>query len=146
MSLIELLVALLITAVLAVLAWPRLEAHLHKARRSEAQAALADVLNAQARYRSTHKRYARSLAELGLGIDPLHHYQLRLLALPRSGEADADEDPFRQGFVALAVPLKSSTQIHDLACAELRLSLKGRELTHSAFDKAGNPSASCWPQ
>ncbi len=146
LSLIELMIALCITGVLAAIAWPRFEAQLQKARRSEAHAALGEVLTAQSRFRSTHKHYAGSLAELGMGIDPLQHYQLRLLDLPKSAEDGADEEPFRQGFIALAVPQKGSTQAHDQACAELRLSLKGRELSRSALDKTGAPSSVCWPR
>lgn len=145
-SLIELMVALLITAILTALAWPRFEAQVQKARRSEAQTALTEVLAAQSRYRSTHRRYAGSLAELGLGVTPLQHYQLHLLDLPRDDEGGHSEPPFHDGFVALAVPRKDSPQVHDQACAELRLSLKGREITHSALDKAGGPSLVCWPQ
>lgn len=146
LSLIELMMALTITGVLAALAWPRFEAQLQKARRSEAHAALGEVLTAQFRFRSTHKRYAGSLAELGLGIDPLHHYQLHLLDVPKSGEDGADDEPFRDGFIALAVPRKESAQAHDQACAELRLSMKGRELSRSALDKTGEPSDVCWPR
>ncbi len=146
LSLIEIMTALSIIAVLAALAWPQFQAQLQKARRSEAQTALTAVLAAQSRYRSTHKHYAGSLAELGLGHDPLQHYQLRLLDLPKSAEDGAGDEPFRQGFIALAVPRVGSAQAHDQACAELRLSLRGRELTHSAQDKTGAPSTVCWPR
>ncbi|MGM9515167.1 type IV pilin protein [Roseateles sp. DB2] len=148
LSLLELMIALLITATLATLTWPRFETFLHKARRSEAQTALAEVLTAQSRYRSTHRRYAGSLAELGLAASPLMHYQLRLLDLPKStdGDDDADAEPFSKGFVALAVPLRTSTQARDQACAELRLTLQGRQLTHSASDSGGSPNPQCWPQ
>ena len=145
LSLIEILVALCITATLAALAWPRFEGVLHRARRSEAQTALAEVLNAQSRYRSTHPRYAGSLAELGLAASPLEHYQLRLLDLPKSGSAP-ESAPFQHGFVALASPLRTSPQLHDLPCAELRLTLEGRQVTHSASDAAGRPSPPCWPR
>jgi len=145
LTLIELLIALCITATLAAIAWPRFEGILHRARRSEAQTALSEVANAQSRYRSSHRRYAGSLAELGLGTSPLQHYQLRLLDLPKA-EGDTEADAFSHGFVALATPLPTSPQAHDRLCAELRLTLEGRQLTHSAKDAAGGPSAPCWPQ
>lgn len=116
---------------------------MHRARRSEAQTALSELLNAQSRYRSSHRRYAGSLAELGLAASPLQHYQLRLLDLP---PADTDAEPFSRGFVALATPLPASPQAHDRACAVLRLTLDGRQLTHSASDATGSPSSPCWPQ
>ncbi|HLO96793.1 MAG TPA: type IV pilin protein [Burkholderiaceae bacterium] len=163
-SLIELMITLLITATLAAIAWPRFEEFLRKARRSEAQTALAEVLNAQSRYRSTHRHYAGSLADLGLAASPLQHYQLRLLDLPRTAETepgtgpgtepDTDPDPdtephadpFSHGFVALASPLRTSPQARDRACAELRLTLRGRQVTQSAVDAAGSSSPQCWPQ
>lgn len=158
LSLIELLIALFITATLATLSWPRFETLLHKARRSEAHSALADVLHAQSRYRSTHRRYAGSLAELGLGVSPLQHYRLRLLELPKTAGSDGGTDsgtdsgtdaalePFSNGFIALASPLRTSTQARDRACAELRITLRGRQVSHSASDEAGSPSTQCWPQ
>lgn len=118
---------------------------MHRARRSEAQTALSELLNAQSRYRSSHRRYAGSLAELGLAASPLQHYQLRLLDLPPA-DTDADAEPFSRGFVALATPLPGSPQAHDRACAVLRLTLDGRQLTHSASDATGSPSTPCWPQ
>ena len=158
LSLIEILIVLLITAALATLSWPRFETLLHKARRSEAHSALAEILHAQSRYRSTHRRYAGSLAELGMGVSPLQHYQLRLLDLPKTmdpggdsgagpdSDPDTDPAPFSKGFIAVASPLKTSTQTRDRVCAELRLTLRGRQVSHSATDDTGSPSPQCWPQ
>lgn len=145
LSLVELLVALCITATLAALAWPHFQGAMHRARRSEAQTALSELLNAQSRYRSSHRRYAGSLAELGFGTSSLQHYQLRLLDLPKAAD-DAEAEPFSKGFVALATPLHTSPQAHDRTCAVLSLTLEGRQLTHNASDATGSPSAPCWPQ
>ncbi len=145
LSLVELLVALCITATLAALAWPHFQGAMHRARRSEAQTALSELLNAQSRYRSSHRRYAGTLAELGFGTSSLQHYQLRLLDLPKAAD-DAETEPFSKGFVALATPLHTSPQAHDRTCAVLSLTLEGRQLTHNASDATGSPSAPCWPQ
>jgi len=148
LSLVELLVALCITATLAALAWPHFQGAMHRARRSEAQTALSELLNAQSRYRSSHRRYAGTLAELGFGTSSLQHYQLRLLDLPKAADDadDAETEPFSKGFVALATPLHTSPQAHDRTCAVLSLTLEGRQLTHNASDATGSPSAPCWPQ
>lgn len=152
LTLIEMLIVLLITAVLCGIAWPRFESQLHRARRSEAHSALAAVLNAQARYRSTHRHYASSLSELGWRDPSLRHYQLRLerLASPSgggdSGGSPDPEEPFLTGFVSVASPLPASPQIRDTPCAELRLTLEGRQVTQSGIDASGVASTGCWPQ
>lgn len=144
-ALIELLIALLISALLCVLAWPRLEALLHQARRSEAHTALTGLLHAQTRYRSSHRHYARSLAELGMAGASLRHYQVQLLGLPPPDAGSAVGDPFQLGFVAVATPLPGSTQMRDAPCAELRLTLDGRQVSQTAADRAGNAADACWP-
>lgn len=151
LTLIEMLVALLITATLCGIAWPQFETQLHRARRSEAQSALASLLNAQARYRSTHRRYASSLAELGWRDPSLRHYQLRVegLASPADGgdaggPTDPDE-PFKTGFVGVAWPMPASPQTRDTPCAQMRLTLEGRQVTHASTDASGAASAGCWP-
>ncbi len=145
-TLIELLLVLMISLVLCLLAWPRFEAQLHKARRSEAQAALTSLLHAQARYRSNHRRYARSLAELSATAPSLRHYELGLQGLPASDAGGADDDAFRQGFVATATPRAGSTQVRDALCAELRLTLDGQQVRQTAIDRAGSATDACWPQ
>lgn len=145
-TLIELLIVMLISLMLCLLAWPRFEAQLHKARRSEAQTALTSLLHAQARYRSNHRHYARSLAELNTVAPSLRHYELRLRGLPASDAGGADDDPFRQGFVATATPLLGSTQSRDAPCAELRLTLDGQQVFQTATDRAGSATDACWPQ
>lgn len=144
-TLIELLIALLISAVLCVLAWPRLEVQLHQARRSEAHTALTGLLHAQTRYRSSHHHYARSLAELGLAGASLRHYQVHLVGLPLPDAGSAVSDPFALGFVGVATPLPGSTQMRDTSCAELRLTLDGRQVSQTATDRAGNAADACWP-
>lgn len=152
LTLIELLIVLLITAVLCGIAWPHFETQLQRARRSEAQSALGSLLNAQARYRSTHRRYASSLTELGWRDSSLRHYQLRVEGLTSparggdaGGPADPDE-PFMTGFVGIAWPLTASPQVRDTSCAQLRLTLEGRQVTHAAIDASGVASTGCWPQ
>ncbi len=145
-TLIELLIVLLISLVLCVLAWPRFEAQVFKARRSEAQTALASLLHAQARYRSNHRRYAYSLAELGMAAPPLRHYEIRLRGLSTSDAGGAADDPFQQGFIAVATPLPGSPQMRDAPCAELRVMLDGQQLSQTAIDRAGSTSDTCWPK
>lgn len=144
-TLIELLLALLISALLCAIAWPRFEMLVRKARRSEAQAALTSLLQAQARYRSTHRHYASHVSDLG-NAPPLQHYELDLQALPKPSDGPPPEDPFQFGFVAVATPRLSSPQQHDSPCAELRLTLDGQQLTHTAINSTGAASGECWPQ
>jgi type IV pilus assembly protein PilE len=93
-SLLELLIALAIVAILASITVPSYRGLVAKARRGDAIAALLAVQLAQERWRTSHAAYAASLADLGLltAASPQRHYRLHILA------ADG------QDFVAVAEP------------------------------------------
>jgi type IV pilus assembly protein PilE len=84
-SLLELLIALAIVAILATITVPSFSGLLDKSRRSDAMSALLLVQLAQERWRSRNTNYAQSLEELGWAspISSEGYYQLRV------SEADA---------------------------------------------------------
>jgi type IV pilus assembly protein PilE len=94
-SLIELLIALAIVAILAAITVPSFSGLVAKSRRSDAMAALLDVQLAQERWRALNFRYAPTLARLGWASpdSPDGYYQLRINSV--------DDD----GFVATARPV-----------------------------------------
>jgi type IV pilus assembly protein PilE len=94
-SLIELLTALAIVAILATVTVPSFSGLVARSRRSDAVSALLQVQLAQARWRAEHLSYATDLATLGhpSAESPDGHYRLRV------SQADA------AGFVVIAVPV-----------------------------------------
>jgi len=79
-SLLELLIALAIVAILATITVPSFSGLLAKSRRSDAMSALLLVQLAQERWRSRNTSYAQSLEELGWAspISSEGYYQLRV--------------------------------------------------------------------
>jgi type IV pilus assembly protein PilE len=129
-TLIELLTAMAILAVLMALAWPAYTDSLRKARRVDAVTALQQVQLLQERYHAEHHRYAESLVELGYPDDeadsPQAYYRLRLVT------------PAAAGYLAIAEPRAGTDQIHD-ACGSFAVDASG-----PVADTPADPA--CWPR
>ena len=136
-TLVELLITLAVTSILAAVAYPSYRDHVLRARRGEAFNALSAVAQAQDRWRAAHPRYADSLADLGLAAvsSPGGHYQIEL---------QTDESDSHAHFIAIARP--TGAQEADTRCAVLRLGLQGAQQLRTASDSQGNDSSQhCWP-
>ena len=132
-TLAELLISLALMSVLAAVALPTYQQQQRQARRGDGQAALLQLQMDQARWRSTHERYANSVSELGWaqGLSPQGHYQITV--------TDATAD----GYTAQATGLGS--QAADRECASLRLRWQGgATAVFSAGDYPDSDPASCW--
>ncbi|MEP7296930.1 MAG: type IV pilin protein [Burkholderiales bacterium] len=134
-TLIEMLTAMAIAAVLSGVALPSFEGQLQKARRADVLAALVLIQGAQERLRSRSTRYGE-LAEIGAaGVTRAGHYTLQMTAF------DAD------GYVLLATA--TGTQARDVACRFMRASAVGMNLVYAsgsdisvANDRLANRQ--CW--
>ncbi|VAW75073.1 hypothetical protein MNBD_GAMMA13-1032 [hydrothermal vent metagenome] len=124
-SLLELLTALAIVAILATITVPSFSGLLDKSRRSDAMSALWQVQLAQARWRSNNARYAPSLAALGWAsaLSPEGYYQLRI---SEAGAAD---------YIILAQP--QAAQQND-SCGVFAMDANGPDYSE------GYASAVCW--
>lgn len=132
-TLTELLVVLAILGILAALAIPNYLQQQRQTRRSDARAALQQLLLEQARYRSTHDQFATQLTDLGQSSDrsAMGHYRLRIV------QADA------QGHVLEASPV--GTQAADTACSPMRLQWQqAATVVHSSGTSADSDAARCW--
>ena len=124
-SLMELLVAVSIVAILASVVLPNFRDALQRGRRVDAITALLDVQIAQERWRANHTSYA-SLDALGLsGTSADGHYQLNL------------DEPTAGSFFATAVPVADGPQ-HDDECGSYALDQRGPVLTIEYADDT------CW--
>jgi len=93
-SLLELLIALSIVAILASITVPSFSGYVARARRHDARSALLQLQLAQLRWRATHRDYADSLGTLGRADDhsPDGYYVLRILR-GNSGDFLAQAEP-----------------------------------------------------
>lgn len=124
-TVMELMVAVAIVAILAALAFPGFQDALTRARRGDAIASLLAVQLAQETWRANHPAYA-DLDELGWDTASLDgHYALRLV------EATA------AGFVVTATPNAAGPQRDD-ACGTYAIDERGPRFA------SGYADAACW--
>jgi type IV pilus assembly protein PilE len=140
-TLVELLVALAIVALLTAVAWPGYGAIMHRAHRNDARLALLRIQQLQERHYATHLRYA---AVLGPTADAqtlaaatrssAGHYALSL-------EASADG----QQFIAVASAVEDGRQSADQVCMLLSVDETGqrRSADGSGRWRSDDPER-CW--
>jgi type IV pilus assembly protein PilE len=134
-TLVESMVAVGIAAVLASIAYPSLEGHVLRARRTDAMVALMQAQLAQERYRSNNNSYG-NLAETGVrATSAAGYYTVQVT----SNSAD--------GYEVLASA--TARQARDTRCRHLRLASLGAGITYaSGADTAtSNPAdvnRKCW--
>ena len=136
-TLVEMLIAVGIAAVLSGLAYPSLEGQLLRARRSDALVSLMQAQLAQERHRANHRSYG-DLAAIGVRPRSLSgHYAIEVAA----SAADGYE------LVATA----TGRQAHDATCRTLRLVVAGGSVVfasgpNAAASNAAAVNRTCWNQ
>ncbi len=134
-SLIEMLVALAVSAVLASIAYPSFDSQLRKACRADGLVALMHAQLAQERWRANSPSYG-SLLQAGVPTaSAAGHYQLDLLT------ADAN------GYELLATA--RGAQMRDVSCRYLLLRVIGANVLYASGPSraASNPAPlnhGCW--
>jgi len=129
-SLIDIVTALAVVAILSALAYPTYMGAMRRGRRLDAMAALTRIQLAQEAYRAVHPRYARHLTQLGWPTDtPLSAEGFYRLQLP-------GKDGPSRGFVAWAEPTAKRGQNLD-RCRRFVLDQDGPDLQHTTAPE-------CW--
>lgn len=138
-TLIELLAALVVVAILAAIAVPSYRSYVIRSQRTDAMAALLRIQAAQEKFFLQHHRYARALAPPppeGLGFPEVSengHYALAL-------ETPPDANPL--AFVAVATPQPGGGSADDARCRRFSIDQNG---LRRALDAAGEDrTAECW--
>lgn len=137
-SVLELVIALIVVAILMAWGLPSFEQAMQKSRRSEAMAGLMQLMQAQERYRSNNASYFDGdLADLPGAPLALEHYTLAITA--DSGTAT--------GYVATATARSTGKQHGDTDCRSLTITIdSGTAPAYSSKDAAGtvNNPERCW--
>ncbi len=119
-TLVEMLIALVVVAILAAIALPAYNDAIRKSRRSDATSALATVQQAQERWRNTHSSYAASASDLGVSTtSPGGYYTL---AIASAGAT---------GYVLTATAVSGSSQAADSGCACMSVRLQNGALAYA---------------
>ncbi len=141
-SLIELMVVVVITAILASIAVPAYNNSIRKSRRTEAKTALLDAAAREERYFATQNIYTTDPSALAYGSGALPipvgtYYSISSLA---SSPATATTPG---GYVLQITPTAGSPQLQDTSCQTFQVDQTGKQ---SSLDNNSNDSSTtCWP-
>ncbi|MFO1502193.1 MAG: type IV pilin protein [Steroidobacteraceae bacterium] len=140
-TLLEMLIALAIAALLATLAWPGYRQLMHRTQRVEARLALLKLQYLQERHFADHHAYAGQLRADGAGsslpvpaVSDEGNYALSM-------QVDADG----QRYVAIAQALPGGRQAGDISCQWLSIDTVGTRRSAPARGPwRAEPGAGCW--
>ena len=138
-TLVELMIAVAIMAILASLAWPALQEAVQKSRRSDGMAALSTIMQSQERWRANNPAYQATLASLPgaqAATSPDRHYDMSLV----DGSVSAT------GYTARATVRSGSPQSGDNRCQVLQVTVNGGNITYSSRSGSGANAVPdpCW--
>jgi type IV pilus assembly protein PilE len=138
-TLIELMIALAVMAILAALAWPTLQEAVQKSRRADGMSALANIMQAQERWRANNPNYQDKLADLPgaeKAVSPDQHYALAIVEGSVSATA----------YTVRATARSGSPQSSDTRCQALQVAVVGGTITYQSMSGGslnGLPDP-CW--
>jgi type IV pilus assembly protein PilE len=140
-SLIELMIALAIAAVLAAIAIPMYQKQVQKSRRTDARTAVLDLAGREERYLSVSSGYTNVPTNLGYGTAfPVTvgsgYYQLNVTV-----SAVGVNPPT---YVVFAVPVAGSQQLKDLQCQYFSVDNTGLQFSSATGAGGTNTASTCW--
>lgn len=137
-TLIELMVTVVISAVLAAVAIPSYTKMVMKGRRSEAFSALSTVVQAQERLRSNANQYTSDLSTLALPT--LNQYVLSI-------EGVGTPPSYTAGYIVHAKPITNGLQAADDDCADLTITVQRGNVVNQSLNSTGaSTTSTCWPK
>jgi type IV pilus assembly protein PilE len=142
-TLVELMIAVVVVAILAAVAFPTFMDSIRKNRRSDAYSAINAIQQAQERFRANNTTYATSITNAPAAVPP----GLALSADSSNGYyAMTLEGVGANSYTVVATAKAGTTQVKDGDCARLRVVANGGNLTYEAAAIAGAFSANgrCW--
>lgn len=143
-TLLELMIVVAVIGILAALALPSYFDSVRKGQRSEAVAALAQVQQAQERWRATHSAYATN-SDLtpawptGLGVSSPTSGGLYTISIDANSASAT-------GYTATATAVAGKAQANDTHCSTMRMRMKGGNVQYGdagTADPLTDPHR-CW--
>jgi type IV pilus assembly protein PilE len=132
-TLVELVIAMAVLALLVTMAYPSYLEHMNKVRRADALGPLMDLVNRQEQFMLDHKQYAGSMTLLGYAanpyITPEGYYSV---AVVTAGCGTAPCYRFT------ATPVSGKAQAKDAKCTSLSINSAGSKTA------TGSASTKCW--
>lgn len=141
-TLVELMVVVLITAILASIAVPAYNSSVRKSRRTEAKTAIMDMAAREERYFATQQLYTTSTAALNYGSGALPvsigtYYSITEI------DSNAPTSSSPGTYKLYIMPSAGSAQLQDTACQTFMVDQTGKQ---SSLDNSSNDSSTtCWP-
>jgi type IV pilus assembly protein PilE len=140
-TLIELIVAMMVAAILVSIAIPSYSSYVRKSRRTDAKTAVLDLASLEERYFSTANAYTNDSTNLGYGAGNFWPYSVGggyyNVQIPQLVAATATT-PAKYTITAVA----TGNQTNDSQCASFTVTSQGAQ---SALDSSNNDStATCW--
>tara|TARA_R110002110_G_scaffold415765_1_gene655142 strand:- start:21963 stop:22427 length:465 start_codon:yes stop_codon:yes gene_type:complete len=133
-TLIEVMIAVVVVAILMSIALPSYQDSMQKARRSDAKAGLMDAANRQESLMLDRQTYTEDMTDLGFGADPMiteeGHYEIDAAACASGTIATC--------FLLTATPVSGGAQDDDGRCTTLTLGSNGNR------GATGTASTECW--
>lgn len=135
-TLVELLVAMVIIAILSAIAIPSYRTYVLRSRREDATSALLRVQTAEEKFFLQNNAYTANIAGappagLGMGNTSDNAYYNLALALTNGGA----------GFTATATPSATGGQVDDTKCTSLTIDQTGAKTATGADP---TPDQTCW--
>ncbi len=135
-TLIEIMVALVIVAILAAIAIPSYQDYVTKSRRTAAKTTLMDMVSKQENYFSDFKQYADKISKLGYPADIIYLDSNANVSSSQNSESTykitmVQSDTFDFAFIAQAVQM----QAKDSECLSYKVDHQGARTA---------TNASCW--
>jgi type IV pilus assembly protein PilE len=143
-TLIELMIALAVVAILAAVALPSFLDSIRKGRRSEAIAALAQLQQAQERWRANRPAYTSTITDLQLGLDGANKTRSGYYVVSLGDDANGSR------YTATATAVSGTSQAHDSSCTVIRVRIVGGNVQYggcSGCDASADPLTDanrCW--
>jgi len=141
-TLVELMVVVVITAILASIAVPAYQSSVRKSRRTEAKTAIMDLAAREERYFATQNIYTTSPSALayGSGAWPISTGTYYAISSVTSSAPTATTPGT---YVLQVTPVAGSPQLQDLPCQTFQVDQTGKQ---SSMDNNNNDSSTtCWP-
>ena len=125
---IELMIVLVVAAILASIAWPAYTSQVLRGRRSDAMSALAEISQAQERWRSDNPVYASTVAALGQpAVSRGGHYDLSI----------AEGSVTAYAYTLRATVKSSSPQANDSLCQTMQMRLAAGRFSYTSTNSVG---------